>query len=58
MKVRAGIRVSLGIRDPNWFQLSIHSNDHVFGCTDGAMAYTFQEAVVALFPPASLLLWN
>lgn len=35
-KVRAGIRASWGIRSPNWFQLSVPSNDQFFSRIDGA----------------------
>lgn len=35
-KVRAGIRASWGIRNPNWFQLSLPPNDQFFGRIDGA----------------------
>ena len=36
-KVRAGIRASWGIRSPNWFQLSLPSNDQVFNRIDRAV---------------------
>lgn len=36
-KVRAGIRASWGIRSPNWFQLSLPSNDQFFSHIDGAV---------------------
>lgn len=37
-KVRAGIRTSWGIRSPNWFQLSLPSNDQFSRCIDGAVS--------------------
>lgn len=50
-KVRAGIRASWGIRSPNWFQLSLLSNDHFFSRTDGAVARTLEEGGGAFFSP-------
>lgn len=48
-KVRAGIRASWGIRSPNWFQLSLPSNDQFFSRTDGAVARMLEEGGGAFF---------
>lgn len=56
-KVRAGIRASWGIRSPNWFQLSLLSNDHFFSRIDGAVARTWDEGGGAFFF-TPLLFWN
>lgn len=48
-KVRAGIRASWGIRNPNWFQLSLPSNDQFFSHIDGALARMLGEGSKAFF---------
>lgn len=55
-KVRAGIRASWGIRSPNWFQLSLLSNDHFFSRADGAVARTLAEGGGAFFFRSSAFL--
>lgn len=53
-KVRAGIRASWGIRNPNWFQLSLPSNDQFFSHIDGALARMLGEGSKAFFFSSSL----